>query len=102
MKADQLTSKLQSAFADAQSLAIGRDNNQIEPVHLLQAMLSQQGGSVKPLLMQVPPRRFLIAVSSAFLLTPCPFNPFPKVPLSSIIANTTVSLAINIAASHEE
>jgi ATP-dependent Clp protease ATP-binding subunit ClpB len=53
MKADQLTSKLQSAFADAQSLAIGRDNNQIEPVHLLQAMLSQQGGSVKPLLMQV-------------------------------------------------
>lgn len=53
MRADRLTSKLQSALADAQSLAIGRDNNQIEPVHLLQAMLSQQGGSVKPLLMQV-------------------------------------------------
>ena len=53
MRADRLTSKLQSALADAQSLAIGRDNNQIEPVHLLQSMLSQQGGSVKPLLMQV-------------------------------------------------
>ena len=44
MRADRLTSKLQSALADAQSLAIGRDNNQIEPVHLLQSMLSQQGG----------------------------------------------------------
>lgn len=53
MRADRLTTKLQSALADAQSLAVGRDNSQIEPVHLLQAMLCQQGGSVRPLLMQV-------------------------------------------------
>lgn len=53
MRADRLTSKLQSALADAQSLAIGKDHSQMEPVHLLLALLDQQGGSVKPLLMQV-------------------------------------------------
>ena len=53
MRADRLTSKLQSAFADAQSLAIGKDHSQIDPVHLLLALIDQQGGSVKPLLMQV-------------------------------------------------
>ncbi|WP_299733142.1 ATP-dependent chaperone ClpB [uncultured Endozoicomonas sp.] len=53
MRMDRLTSKLQSALADAQSLAIGKDNSQIEPVHLLLAMIDQKGGSVRPLLMQV-------------------------------------------------
>ncbi len=53
MRADRLTSKLQSALADAQSLAVGKDHNHIEPVHLLLALLDQQGGAVKPLLMQV-------------------------------------------------
>ncbi len=53
MRADRLTSKLQSALADAQSLAIGKDHTSIEPAHLLQVMLEQQGGSVKPLLSQV-------------------------------------------------
>ena len=53
MRADRLTSKLQSAIADAQSMAIGKDHNQIEPVHLLLALINQQGGSVRPLLSQV-------------------------------------------------
>ena len=53
MQADRLTNKLQSAIADAQSMAVGKDHNQIEPVHLLLALLNQQGGSVKPLLGQV-------------------------------------------------
>lgn len=53
MRADRFTSKLQSALADAQSLALGKDHSQIEPVHLLLALIDQQGGSVKPLLMQV-------------------------------------------------
>ena len=53
MRADRLTSKLQSALADAQSLAVGKDHNLMEPVHLLLALLEQQGGAVKPLLMQV-------------------------------------------------
>lgn len=53
MRADRLTSKLQSAFSDAQSLALGKDHNQIEPVHLLIALINQQGGSVRPLMAQV-------------------------------------------------
>jgi ATP-dependent Clp protease ATP-binding subunit ClpB len=49
---DKLTSKLQSAFSDAQSMALGRDNNYIEPAHLLLALLEQKGGSVRPMLAQ--------------------------------------------------
>ena len=50
MRIDKFTTQLQSALADAQSLAVGRDHNFIEPTHLLSALLEQQGGSVKPLL----------------------------------------------------
>jgi len=53
MRADRLTSKLQLALADAQSLAIGRDHSAIDPLHLMHALLNQQGGSIKPLLSQV-------------------------------------------------
>lgn len=53
MRIDRLTSKLQLAISDAQSLAVGMDHPAIEPVHLLQALIEQQGGSIKPLLMQV-------------------------------------------------
>ncbi|HSC85441.1 MAG TPA: AAA family ATPase, partial [Pseudomonas sp.] len=53
MRIDRLTSKLQLALSDAQSVAVGLDHAAIEPVHLLQALLDQQGGSIKPLLMQV-------------------------------------------------
>jgi ATP-dependent Clp protease ATP-binding subunit ClpB len=52
MRMDKLTSKLQSALADAQSMAVGRDHTQLEPVHLLLALLNQQGGTVAPLLAQ--------------------------------------------------
>ncbi|SDT93971.1 ATP-dependent chaperone ClpB [Halopseudomonas salegens] len=52
MRIDRFTSKLQTALADAQSMAVGRDHNQIEPVHLLLALLEQQQGSIKSLLMQ--------------------------------------------------
>lgn len=53
MRIDRFTSKLQSALADAQSLALGQDNPNIEPLHLFSALLNQQGGSIKPLLGQV-------------------------------------------------
>lgn len=49
MRMDRLTSKFQEALADAQSLAVGRDHQFIEPVHLMTALLDQQGGSVRPL-----------------------------------------------------
>ena len=50
MRMDKLTNQLQNALADAQSLAVGRDHQFIEPAHLLKALLEQQGGSTRPLL----------------------------------------------------
>ena len=53
MRIDRLTNQLQTALSDAQSLAIGRDHTQLEPLHVLLAMLDQQGaGTVRLLLNQ--------------------------------------------------
>ena len=52
MRMDKLTSRFQQALADAQSLAVGRDHNLIEPAHLLLALLDQSGGGTRPLLTQ--------------------------------------------------
>ena len=52
MRMDKLTSKFQMALADAQSLAVGRDHQFIEPVHLMAALLDQEGGTVRHLLSQ--------------------------------------------------
>ncbi|MGB5568330.1 MAG: ATP-dependent chaperone ClpB, partial [Sedimenticolaceae bacterium] len=52
MRMDRLTSKFQMALADAQSLAVGRDHQFIEPAHLLTALLDQEGGTVRHLLAQ--------------------------------------------------
>ena len=52
MRPDKFTSKLQEALSDAQSLAVGKDHNQIEPIHLLAALIDQRGGSIRPLLKQ--------------------------------------------------
>jgi ATP-dependent Clp protease ATP-binding subunit ClpB len=50
MRLDRLTSKFQVAISDAQSLALGRDHQFIEPIHLMLALLNQEGGSIRPLL----------------------------------------------------
>ena len=50
MRLDRFTSKFQEAIATAQSLALGRDHQFIEPVHLMHALLNQEGGSVRDLL----------------------------------------------------
>ncbi len=52
MRMDKLTSRFQQALADAQSLAVGRDHNVLEPAHLMAALLDQQGGSTVPMLAQ--------------------------------------------------
>jgi ATP-dependent Clp protease ATP-binding subunit ClpB len=61
MRQEKLTTKFQQALADAQSLAVGRDNQYIEPVHLMAALLDSQGGTARPLLekagVQVPKLR---------------------------------------------
>src|SRR5690554_6698154 len=53
MRIDRLTSTLQVALSDAQSMAVGRDHNQIDPLHLMLALMEQQHGSIRPLLLQV-------------------------------------------------
>jgi len=50
MRFDKLTTPFQSAIQDAQSLALGNDNPYIEPVHLLAALINQEGGSARPIL----------------------------------------------------
>ncbi len=52
MRMEKLTSKFQAALADAQSVALGADNQFLEPVHVLQALIDQQGGTVRPLLLK--------------------------------------------------
>ena len=47
MRMDKLTSRFQQALADAQSLAVGRDHNMIEPVHVLTALLGQLVGDIE-------------------------------------------------------
>ncbi len=53
MRIDKLTTKLQEALSEAQSLAIGKDHHQIAPAHLVLSLLRQQGGTVKPILRQM-------------------------------------------------
>ena len=53
MRIDKLTSRLQLALADSQSLALGKDHNFIEPLHLMYVMLDQKGSSLNPLLKQL-------------------------------------------------
>ncbi len=50
MRMDKLTTKFQQALADAQSLALGRDHQFIEPLHLMTALLDQEGGTTRSLL----------------------------------------------------
>ena len=50
MRLDRMTSKFQLAISDAQSLALGRDHQYIEPVHLMTSLLNQESGSLRPLL----------------------------------------------------
>jgi len=56
MRFDKLTTPFQSAIQDAQSLALGNDNSYIEPVHLLAALINQEGGSARPILQKAGAR----------------------------------------------
>lgn len=52
MRIDRFTNQLQAALSDAQSLAVGKDHNVIDPLHILAALLDQRGGAITPLLAQ--------------------------------------------------
>lgn len=49
MRLDKFTAKFQEALADAQSLAVGHDNQFIEPEHVMSALLAQEDGTIRPL-----------------------------------------------------
>lgn len=53
MRLDRLTSKLQIAISDAQSLALGRDHQYIEPIHLMYTLLNQEGSSIRGLFTRI-------------------------------------------------
>ncbi len=67
MRFDKLTHKFQLAIADAQSLALGRDHQFIEPVHIMHALLNQDGGTLRPLLtyLQIDSNRLRAELSTA-------------------------------------
>ena len=50
MRLDRFTVKFQEALSDAQSLAVGHENQFIEPVHIMAALVAQEDGSIRPLL----------------------------------------------------
>jgi ATP-dependent Clp protease ATP-binding subunit ClpB len=53
MRMDKFTSKFQIALGDAQSMALGKDHQFIDPLHVMLALIDQEGGSIRPLLIQV-------------------------------------------------
>ncbi len=88
MRMEKFTSKFQQALADAQSLALGRDNNFIEPEHVMKALLDQQGGSCRPLLMKANAN-----LSQLRTLVDQALDKFPKV--SGIGGDIHLSNALN-------
>ena len=52
MRMEKMTNQLQQALGEAQSLALGKDHNLIEPEHLLAALIDQSGGASRPLLLK--------------------------------------------------
>ncbi|OGT68478.1 MAG: ATP-dependent chaperone ClpB [Gammaproteobacteria bacterium RIFCSPHIGHO2_12_FULL_45_9] len=53
MRIDKFTTAFQTALGDAQSLAVGKEHAYVEPVHVMQVLLNQEGGSIRPLLQQM-------------------------------------------------
>ncbi|MBS9777247.1 MAG: ATP-dependent chaperone ClpB [Gammaproteobacteria bacterium] len=72
MRVDKFTSRLQIALADAQSLALSNDHQFIEPVHMLHAMLTNDDGSIKPLLTKVGAQIGLLQSDISSLLDAVP------------------------------
>jgi ATP-dependent Clp protease ATP-binding subunit ClpB len=98
MRPDKFTSRLQEALSDAQSLAIGKDHNMMEPIHLLAAFLQQQNGSVAPLLRQAGADRMTLTakVGEALDRLPVVSSPDGEIHLSQNMArlfNLTDKLA---------
>src|ERR1700735_1262124 len=87
LRLDRLTIKAQEAFQEAQEVAARHDQQQIEPLHLLAALIAQTDGVVRPLLTRLgtPPEALARDVETAL-------GRLPKV---SGVASQHLSPAIN-------
>ncbi|PIE41405.1 MAG: ATP-dependent chaperone ClpB [Gammaproteobacteria bacterium] len=85
MRIDRLTSKLQMALSDAQSVAVGRDHSVVEPAHLLMAMIDDTQGVAKPLLAQagVNVGQLKDELTAALIRMPTVQNPDGNVTMSN-------------------
>lgn len=103
MRPDKFTHALQQALADAQSLAIGKDHNFIEPVHVLRALLDQKGGSTQPLITQAGgnPTALSQAVSERLKQMATVANPSGDVHISNDLSRV-LNLADKLAQSHQD
>jgi ATP-dependent Clp protease ATP-binding subunit ClpB len=100
MRLDRLTTQLQTALADAQSLALGQDHSQLEPAHLLLAMLDQKGaGGVRVLLNQAG---FDVAGLRSALTKQLDNFPRIKNPTGEISASQELAKLLNLADRHAQ
>src|SRR6266545_5202135 len=72
MDANKLTTKSQEAFSEAVRRASASGNPQVEPVHLLLALLAQDDGVVPPLLEAVGADRITVRTGAEQLLSRLP------------------------------
>jgi ATP-dependent Clp protease ATP-binding subunit ClpB len=100
MRLDRLTTQLQTALSDAQSLALGQDHSQLEPAHLLLAMLDQKGaGSVRILLSQAG---FDVTGLRTALTQQLENFPRIKNPTGDISASPELGKLLNLADRHAQ
>jgi ATP-dependent Clp protease ATP-binding subunit ClpB len=92
MRQDKLTTKLQEALADAQSLAVGNDNPYIEPVHLLTSLLNQDDGGARSIL-----QRAGVNVGGLTAALKSSFERLPKVSGSDVQVSREFVTLLNLA-----
>ena len=90
MNMDKLTNKFQTALSEAQSLAVGRENPFIEPVHVMKVLLNQTGGTIKPLLqkLNIPIQQLNVALDEAI-------DKLPQVQGESVSGEVHISKDLN-------
>ena len=99
MRMDKITARLQAALADAQSMAVGRDNTSVEPMHLLTALIKQRDGSVRPLLAKLDVRLPALEKELEALLEKVPRL---KNPTGEIQVSPELSRLLNLADRHAQ
>lgn len=90
MRMDKLTNKFQTALSDAQSIAVGQENPFMEPIHVMKALLNQDAGTIRPLLIQmhVKTDAFEVALDEAL-------DQLPQVQGESVAGEVHISNDLN-------